>query len=132
MDPRTTIICTILSQRCECKSSICTSGNASDFFNLHWYGFAKHLFFLFESKILTLTAYILNLRGSDIPYNPLFHAYLFVSLDSAVLFVEISKVQDDVAAYLNENKVQLRPYTDLWPYLRRREWGEGKVSLLYL
>jgi Xaa-Pro aminopeptidase len=71
----------------------------------------------------------LNLRGSDIPYNPLFHAYLFVGLESAVLFVEISKVQDDVASYLKDANVQLRSYTDLWPFLRRREWGEGKVSV---
>jgi Xaa-Pro aminopeptidase len=70
----------------------------------------------------------LNLRGSDIPYNPLFHSYLFVGLESAVLFVELSKVQDDVALYLKDINVELRPYTDLWPFLRRREWGEGKVS----
>ena len=70
----------------------------------------------------------MNLRGSDIPYNPLFHSYLFVGLESAILFVELSKVQDDVALYLNDINVELRPYTDLWPFLRRREWGEGKVS----
>ena len=79
----------------------------------------------------TWTAYILNLRGSDIPYNPLFHAYLFVGLESAVLFVETSKVQDDVASYLKDINVQVRPYLDLWPFLRRREWGEGKVSFQY-
>ena len=51
-----------------------------------------------------------------------------MGLESAVLFVEKSKVQDDIAEYLKENNVQLRSYTDLWPFLRRREWGEGKVS----
>ena len=99
--------------------------------------FIKHICvtFLNIKKIISLfweTAYILNLRGSDIPYNPLFHAYLFVGLESAVLFVEKSKVQDDIAEYLKENNVQLRSYTDLWPFLRRREWGEGKVSFLYI
>ena len=58
------------------------------------------------------------------PYNLLFHSYLFVSLDSAILFVESSKIHADVAQYLKELNVQLRPYTDLWPFLRRREWGE--------
>lgn len=76
--------------------------------------------------LILLLAYILNLRGSDIPYNPLFHSYLFISLDSAILFVESSKIHADVAQYLKELNVQLRPYTDLWPFLRRREWGEGK------
>ena len=56
----------------------------------------KHLIFMFFLSIQKRTAYILNLRGSDIPYNPLFHAYLFVGLESAVLFVEKSKVQDGI------------------------------------
>lgn len=90
--------------------------------------FAKHSLGLFDLN--TWAAYILNLRGSDIPYNPLFHAYLFVGLDSAVLFVDSSKVQADVASYLQEINVQLRPYLDLWSFLRRREWGEGKVSFI--
>ena len=84
---------------------------------------------IIQCQLLLETAYILNLRGSDIPYNPLFHAYLFVGLEFAVfkLFVENSKIQEDVGEYLKENGVQLRSYTDLWPFLRRREWGEGKV-----
>ena len=77
--------------------------------------------------LIVLIAYVLNLRGSDIPYNPLFHAYLFISLDSAILFVETQKLHEDVVRYLEENKIQQRNYTDLWPFLRRREWGEGKV-----
>ena len=84
---------------------------------------------IIQCQLLLETAYILNLRGSDIPYNPLFHAYLFVGLEFAVLFVENSKIQEDVGEYLKENGVQFRSYTDLWPFLRRREWGEGKVSL---
>ena len=129
MDPTTTIVCTVLYQRNDTKSSIYTDGNPGHFFSLHWYDFAKTCS-LFQSKY-SGTAYILNLRGSDIPYNPLFHAYLFVGLESAVLFVETSKVQDDVASYLKDINVQVRPYLDLWPFLRRREWGEGKVSYQY-
>ena len=44
--------------------------------------------------------------------------------------MDVSKVQDDVAEYLGDYNVQVRPYTDMWPFLRRREWGEGKVSFL--
>jgi len=72
---------------------------------------------------------MLNLRGSDIPYNPLFHAYLFVGFDSAILFVEPQKLVPDVISYLDSMGVQQRGYTDLWPFLRRREWGEGKVLI---
>ncbi|KAF9478360.1 Creatinase/aminopeptidase [Pholiota conissans] len=78
---------------------------------------------------LACIAYTLNLRGSDIPYNPLFHAYLLVGLDNSYLFVESAKLHPDVIAYLNSIDVQQRPYLDLWPFLRRREWGEGKVLI---
>jgi Xaa-Pro aminopeptidase len=74
-------------------------------------------------------AYTLNLRGSDIPYNPLFHAYLLVSLDKSYLFVESQKLHPDVSAYLHSIDVEQKQYTDLWPFLRRREWGEGKVLI---
>jgi hypothetical protein len=74
-------------------------------------------------------AYVLNLRGQDIPYNPLFHAYLFIGLDRTVLFTEGVKVNDEVAAYLESLDVERKEYNDLWSFLRRREWGEGKVWL---
>ncbi|KDR67798.1 hypothetical protein GALMADRAFT_257642 [Galerina marginata CBS 339.88] len=78
---------------------------------------------------LSCIAYTLNLRGSDIPYNPLFHAYLLVTLDKAFLFVEPQKMHEDVAHYLDSIEVQQMPYTELWPFLRRRAWGEGKVLI---
>ncbi|KAF7376672.1 Creatinase aminopeptidase [Mycena sanguinolenta] len=74
-------------------------------------------------------AYLLNLRGSDIPFNPLFQAYLFVSLDKAVLFVDSIKCNDEIMGYLNSLGVERRDYVDLWQFLRRREWGVGKILI---
>lgn len=89
------------------------------------------LVYHFHNRVLIITfpAYTLNLRGSDIPYNPLFHSYLFISLDKSYLFVESAKLHPDVIAYLNAIDVEQRNYTDLWPFLRRRLWGEGKVLI---
>ena len=75
-------------------------------------------------------AYLLNLRGSDIPHNPLFHAFLYVGLDNATIFLDASKVNEDTSYYLKSLGVERREYTDLWTFLRRREWGEGKVRVL--
>jgi Xaa-Pro aminopeptidase len=77
---------------------------------------------------MTSIAYLLNLRGDDIPYNPLFHSYLFVGRDQSVLFVDKTKVNDEVGDYLKSIRVDIREYNDLWTFLRRREWGEGKAS----
>ena len=38
------------------------------------------------------TAWLLNLRGSDISYNPVFVSYVILTLDKATLYVEESKV----------------------------------------
>jgi len=75
-------------------------------------------------------AYILNLRGSDIPFNPLFYSYLLITLDKAILFIDPAKLTNDVEDYLKAVGVDTKEYHDLWSYLRRREWGEGKVSFL--
>ena len=42
------------------------------------------------------TAYVLNLRGDDVPYNPVFHAYLYIGLDKTILFVDSNKLRRDV------------------------------------
>lgn len=73
------------------------------------------------------TAYTLNMRGSDIPFNPLFHGYLYVGLNNAIVFIDSSKVQEEMADYLASINVERRDYTELWSFLRKREWGEGKV-----
>ncbi|KAJ7803763.1 aminopeptidase-P [Mycena olivaceomarginata] len=78
---------------------------------------------------LAAIAYLLNLRGSDIPFNPLFQAYLFVSLDNAVLFVDASKCNDDIMGYLHSLGVERRDYVELWQFLRKREWGVGKILI---
>ncbi|EIW83367.1 Creatinase aminopeptidase [Coniophora puteana RWD-64-598 SS2] len=78
---------------------------------------------------LSSIAYLLNLRGSDIPYNPLFYAYLFVSLDRITLFLDASKLTPDVEDYLASLGIERKEYNDIWAFLRRREWGEGKIII---
>jgi Xaa-Pro aminopeptidase len=79
---------------------------------------------------LSCIAYLLNFRGSDIPFNPLFQAYLFVSQDRTILFVDSSKVgDDDVSGSMKSLEIEQRDYNDLWTFLRRREWGDGKILI---
>jgi Xaa-Pro aminopeptidase len=73
-------------------------------------------------------AYVLNLRGHDIPFNPVFLSYLMITRDKAILFIDPAKLNDDVNDYLKLVGVETREYNDVWTYLRKREWGEGKVS----
>jgi len=79
---------------------------------------------------LRIIAYVLNLRGDDIPYSPIFFSYLYIGFDRAILFVEQEKIEPPVREYLQNLRVELRDYNGIWSFLRTREWGEGKVCTL--
>ncbi|MCG2585282.1 aminopeptidase P family protein [Massilia sp. TS11] len=55
-------------------------------------------------------AWLLNLRGSDIAYNPVFCAHLLLGADSATLFVEAAKLAPELQARLAADGVRLAPY----------------------
>ncbi|KIJ54668.1 hypothetical protein M422DRAFT_24575 [Sphaerobolus stellatus SS14] len=74
-------------------------------------------------------AWVLNLRGSDLPYSPVFLSYLFISMHSAVLFIENAKIPNDVRHYLDKLGVITKGYSDVWPFLRGKDWGVGKVLI---
>ncbi|KIJ40961.1 hypothetical protein M422DRAFT_60541 [Sphaerobolus stellatus SS14] len=74
-------------------------------------------------------AYTLNLRGSDIPYTPVFMSYLFITMENAILFIENGKISEEVREYLTELGVQTKEYSEVWPFLRSKDWGAGKVLI---
>ena len=80
--------------------------------------------------MLDEVAWLFNLRGSDIGFNPVFFAYAVVSADHAQLFVDPSQLSHGVHAQLGQD-VQLHPYDEFIPYLK--QLGAGlQVRLLCL
>lgn len=60
-------------------------------------------------------AWLLNLRGSDIPHSPVFESYVLVTLDSVMLYIDQSKITQEVMAYLKESvKAESKPYDGVW------------------
>ncbi len=59
-------------------------------------------------------AWLFNLRGSDVRYNPVFYSYAFVAADKAVLYVDALKVDESVAKHLAANNVSVRPYDSFY------------------
>ncbi|KAF9269551.1 Creatinase/aminopeptidase [Marasmius fiardii PR-910] len=90
-------------------------------------------------KVLVLSAldeiaWLFNLRGSDIAYNPVFFAYAVVHLDDtkprAVLFAQKEAVGDSLGDTLG-TEVEIRAYDEIWTYLKSlgeklRKEVEGK------
>jgi Xaa-Pro aminopeptidase len=55
-------------------------------------------------------AYLLNLRGADVPFNPVFVAHALIEQDGATLFVAENKASPELRARLLEDGVRLAPY----------------------
>ena len=55
-------------------------------------------------------AWISNLRGADVPYNPVFLAFLLISHDEATLFVDPSKFDQELLQKLEREKFYILPY----------------------
>jgi Xaa-Pro aminopeptidase len=57
-------------------------------------------------------AWITNLRGSDVDYNPVFLAHLLVKPEHATLFLDPAKVPPPLAAQLASDGVLVAPYAE--------------------
>jgi Xaa-Pro aminopeptidase len=57
-------------------------------------------------------AWILNLRGSDVSYNPVFIAHLLIGMDQCTLFIGEGKVDAALAARLLADSVTIAPYAN--------------------
>lgn len=61
-------------------------------------------------SMLDEVAWLLNLRGNDVPNSPVVYAYLLVKTETAELFVDSSKITPEVMDHLKNAGVELRPY----------------------
>ncbi|WP_199264839.1 aminopeptidase P family protein [Alcaligenes faecalis] len=63
-------------------------------------------------------AWTLNLRGSDVSYNPVFLSYLLIGPDQAFLFVDGNKLSAGIQEALAADGVQVQGYTELSSFMR--------------
>lgn len=67
-------------------------------------------------------AWLFNLRGSDVVFNPVFFAYAMIKQDEVMLFIDMSKIDKAVSNHLglestndnSESKVSVCPYDGIW------------------
>lgn len=62
-------------------------------------------------------AWLTNLRGSDVEYNPVVVSYMLVTNDSATLFVGSEKIDKAVAKYIAAEGISVAPYEKVWDAL---------------
>ena len=75
---------------------------------------------------LDTIAWLFNIRGSDVDYNPVVIAYALVTHEAATLFVAPGKVTPEAARKLGKS-VTVRPYDDFKPALRELAARKARV-----
>ncbi|RFU74176.1 xaa-pro aminopeptidase [Trichoderma arundinaceum] len=61
-------------------------------------------------SMLDEVAWLFNLRGNDIPYNPVFFSYAVITPKGAALYVDESKLDEECRAHLAKYDVAVKPY----------------------
>ncbi|KAJ0386619.1 hypothetical protein COL922a_004012 [Colletotrichum nupharicola] len=68
----------------------------------------------FVVSMLDEIAWLFNLRGDDIPYNPVFFSYAIITNDSATLYIDKSKLGEATRAYLSDNGIAIKSYESIF------------------
>ena len=63
-------------------------------------------------------AWLYNMRGDDIPCNPVVLSYTVVFMDKAVIFLNEAVLNDVLRAEFEKNNVEIRPYNDIYEYVK--------------
>ena len=63
-------------------------------------------------------AWLTNLRGCDVEYNPVVVSYMLVTLDKAVLYIDDRKISADVHDHLYAQGIDVAEYGDIWQALK--------------
>ncbi|XP_044267997.1 xaa-Pro aminopeptidase 1 [Tribolium madens] len=67
-------------------------------------------------------AWLLNLRGSDIEYNPVFFSYVVVHKDKFTVFLDPKQTTDEIKQHLTKeagNNYEIKPYAEIVNYLKQ-------------
>lgn len=62
-------------------------------------------------------AWLLNIRGNDVEYNPVVISYVVLEADKCTLFVDANKIDSPAQNYLDFNNIDVKPYEAVFPYI---------------
>ncbi len=62
-------------------------------------------------------AWVLNARGQDVEYNPVFLSHLYINAEQAILFIDAEKVNVSIQQALAADGIEIRNYEDTATFL---------------
>ena len=63
-------------------------------------------------------AWLLNIRGNDVEYNPVVISYVVLEADKCTLFVNPKKVDSPAQNYLDFNNIDIQPYEAVFDHIK--------------
>ncbi|MDR0798754.1 MAG: aminopeptidase P family protein, partial [Dysgonamonadaceae bacterium] len=78
---------------------------------------------------LDTVAWLFNLRGNDVEYNPTAVCYAIISENEAVLFISSEKITKEVSDNLQKQGIQIADYSTIVDYVRQKTTS-AETSLL--
>lgn len=63
-------------------------------------------------------AWLLNIRGNDVEYNPVVISYVILEADKCTLFVAANKIDSAAQNYLDFNNIDVQPYEAVFNYIK--------------
>lgn len=63
-------------------------------------------------------AWLFNIRGGDIKYNPVVLSYAVITLDKAMLFVDENKLNDEIKTSFGEEVVEIKNYFEIYEFVK--------------
>ncbi|XP_068708734.1 xaa-Pro aminopeptidase 1-like [Montipora foliosa] len=95
-----------------------------------------------KADVLVVTAldeiaWLFNLRGSDVDFNPVFFAYVMIKQDEIMLFIDASKIDKAVFKHLgldssdgfSNTKVTVCPYEGIWAAVNETAKSGSRIWL---
>ncbi len=73
-------------------------------------------------------AWTFNLRGSDVEFNPVFLAYALIGEKESLLFIDESKLDDEITSLLKSEGTTVLPYDSVYTYVRELTIGKVLVD----
>ena len=64
-------------------------------------------------------AWLLNIRGGDIAFNPVAYAFLYLDDVSGTLFIDPNKISEAIESALAADGISLRPYDDVYDFVKQ-------------
>lgn len=73
-------------------------------------------------------AWLFNIRGNDVKYSPFILSYAIIGLEDSKLFIDESKLSDEIKSILAHDKIELRPYNEIYEAVK--EFKDSDTILL--